>query len=158
MGKPNTATEQLQVDFIVDSIKKGNNFNQCMAQFIKRWQLSARTFNRRWLMASEIFKEGQKAIEIQKQAQYAAAEIERQKNLILSREKVLEMTSNVLKIAYNNVATKKDDKSIASFATAKAAYTKLCGMDLPDKIANTDSEGNDIIEIGDPTPLFVSAN
>ena len=158
MGKPNTAIEQKQLIFIVETMKQGKTYKESMAMFADVWRISPRTFDRRWQKATQEFREAQKSIEIQKQAQYAAAEIERQKSLVLSREKVMEMTSNVLKIAYNNVATKKDDKSIASFATAKAAYTKLCGMDLPDKIANTDSEGNDIIEIGDPTPLFVSAN
>ena len=146
------------IKLIVAELQKGIAKVSIMAYFGNKWQTPKDTFNKWYAIALAQYNEAQISINKQKAEDYKQSELNAQKGLILSREKVLEMTSNVLKVAYNNVVTKKDDKSITSFATAKAAYTKLCGMDLPDKIANTDSEGNDLIEIGDPAPLFVSAN
>lgn len=53
---------------------------------------------------------------------------------ILQREKVLEMASNVVKLAYNQVVTSKgSDKAVYAFSSAVQVLNKMQGFDAPSK-------------------------
>lgn len=53
---------------------------------------------------------------------------------ILQREKVLEMASNVVKLAYNQVAVSKGgDKAVYAFSSAVQILNKMQGFDAPSK-------------------------
>ncbi len=85
------------------------------------------------------------------------AKIERQKALeeMLSpnyRHEVAQLTKDGKVVKYFRVLEPREIVSI------HAELSKMDGSYAPEKFANTDTDGNDIIEIGDPAPLFVSAN
>jgi hypothetical protein len=60
-------------------------------------------------------------------------ELNRKKGQILERDELLKFSSDVLKIAYNNVVKNKNEKSIQAFATAQQSFSKLIGFDAPTK-------------------------
>lgn len=104
-------------------------------------------FKQYWKIAQERYKEAQFLIEKEKAELYKAKEIEAKKASILNREQVLEMASNVVKLAYNKVAeTKGKDKEVYAFASALEKYNKLNGFDAPNK-NETLIKGVDVIEI-----------
>ncbi len=56
---------------------------------------------------------------------------------ILSREKIVEMTSNVVKITYNTYVKSKDKADADAFNKSVAVYNKLEGLDASTKIEQT---------------------
>jgi hypothetical protein len=141
---PTTPTNQTQIDFLIDLIGQGKSHGECLAQFGTKWNKSKNTFERRWNIANEQYRVAQISIKNAKRDLDIQNELSRKKGLILEREEVLKFSSDVLKIAYNNVIKNKDEKSIQSFATAQTGYSKLVGYDAPTKNANVKTNGEDI--------------
>jgi len=56
---------------------------------------------------------------------------------ILTREKIVEMTSNVVKITYNAYVKSKDKADADAFNKSVAVYNKLEGLDASTKIEQT---------------------
>ena len=56
---------------------------------------------------------------------------------ILSREKIVEMTSNVVKITYNTYLKSKDKGDADAFNKSVAVFNKLEGLDASTKIEQT---------------------
>lgn len=121
------------IELILEQIKVGLTYKDTFEVILSKFKLSEPTFVTYWKIANERHREAQQAIEIEKAKEYTQSEIEAQKRLILSRNKVMEMSSNVLKIAFNNVVKQKDEKSIQAYATAQASFSRLTGMDAPTK-------------------------
>ena len=56
---------------------------------------------------------------------------------ILTREKIVEMTSNVVKITYNTYVKSKDKADADAFNKSVAVFNKLEGLDASTKIEQT---------------------
>lgn len=140
----NKISKEKAYELIVAEMKKGTAKDIILSDFVIKCQKDKRTIERYYRIAQEKFNAIQIEVENKKTQEYTQNELEAQKRLILDRNKVLQMTSNILKIAYNNAVKKKDDKSIYAFTTANSNYSKLQGFDAPTKIASTDSEGKDV--------------
>ncbi len=63
---------------------------------------------------------------------------------ILTREKIVEMTSNVVKLTYNNFVATKDRDDAETYIKAAVAFNKLEGHDAAKKV-----EQNTTIEVKD---------
>ncbi len=139
--------QETYIQFIIDELQKGNVLHKdVLAQFGIKWHNSERTFNRYWTIANERYLEAQKLINQQKTKEYTSSQIEQKKADILTREKVVEMTSNVVKLAYNNVvSTKGDEKTIYAYTSAVEKLNKLEGYDKPSKIDSTINGVDEII-------------
>ena len=141
-------SKEAYISYIVEQMQGGMiDAEKICAVFCSKFQKSSRTFYNHWNIAQERFKQAQILIEKEKSELYKAKEIEAKKASILSREQVLEMASNVVKLAYNKVAeTKGKDKEVYAFASALEKYNKLNGFDAPNK-NETLIKGVDVIEI-----------
>ena len=81
----------------------------------------------------------QKQLEIQNARQNNVIEQLKAKDSsnILTREKIVEMTSNVVKITYNAYVKSKDKGDADPFNKSVAVYNKLEGLDASTKIEQT---------------------
>ena len=81
----------------------------------------------------------QKQLEIQNARQNNVIEQLKAKDSsnILTREKIVEMTSNVVKITYNTYLKSKDKGDADAFNKSVAVYNKLEGLDASTKIEQT---------------------
>ena len=81
----------------------------------------------------------QKQLEIQTARQNNVIEQLKAKDSsnILTREKIVEMTSNVVKITYNAYVKSKDKGDADAFNKSVAVYNKLEGLDASTKIEQT---------------------
>ena len=81
----------------------------------------------------------QKQLEIQNARQNNVIEQLKAKDSsnILTREKIVEMTSNVEKITYNTYVKSKDKADADAFNKSVAVYNKLEGLDASTKIEQT---------------------
>ena len=81
----------------------------------------------------------QKQLEIQNARQNNVIEQLKAKDSsnILTREKIVEMTSNVVKITYNTYVKSKDKGDADAFNKSVAVYNKLEGLDASTKIEQT---------------------
>ena len=81
----------------------------------------------------------QKQLEIQNARQNNVIEQLKAKDSsnILTREKIVEMTSNVVKITYNTYVKSKDKADADAFNKSVAVYNKLEGLDASTKIEQT---------------------
>jgi hypothetical protein len=81
----------------------------------------------------------QKQLEIQNARQNNVIEQLKAKDSsnILTREKIVEMTSNVVKITYNTYVKSKDKADADAFNKSVAVFNKLEGLDASTKIEQT---------------------
>ena len=81
----------------------------------------------------------QKQLEIQNARQNNVIEQLKAKDssTILTREKIVEMTSNVVKITYNTYLKSKDKGDADAFNKSVAVFNKLEGLDASTKIEQT---------------------
>lgn len=99
---------------------------------------------------SKFIKEKQDKIRIERENSLINAVKKEVNTNILQREKALEMVSNVAKIKYNEIAElNKVKKSvptsyIIAFNSTVERLAKMDGWDKPTKIAETNSNGEDI--------------
>ena len=83
----NIVTAQERLNMLVDGIQQGQTRNVLMPQFLEKWKMSARTFDRFWKKANDVVREKQDqlqkqmavvetemAIEVKKKAIMTAAE------------------------------------------------------------------------------------
>ena len=141
--------DEIYINYIVDLIKfKG--FISCRKAFEYHNSDQSRPnptvkltkFKEYWKNANESYSNEQEGIQKEKAKEYKEAELERQKKAILNREKLVEMTANAVKLAYNNVVTTKGkDKEVYAFAAILDKFCKLEGFEKPPK-APVDPEGN----------------
>lgn len=128
------------ISFITDELKKGNvERASVLAKCGAKWQMASRTFDRLWAKAQEAYKKEREEIEKQKADEYRRSELNRNRELILSREKALEMQTNVLKLIYNKMAKSKEPSSsdTLAFNATMDRLAKLEGWDAAKKTENT---------------------
>lgn len=143
-------SKEAYISFIVEQMQSGVvERGEVLAIFGKRWQVGLRTFDRYWKIAQERFKEAQQAINNKKQEQYTESEIKRNYDVILSREKSLEMLSNVAKLIYNKLIKdeKKQSSDILALNTTVERISKLEGWDKPTQI-NTSIQSQELVIVG----------
>ena len=149
--------QETYMQFIIDELQNGNvEAEKVCAVFCTKFQKSERTFYNHWNIAQERYKEAQILINEQKAKDYTDAEIKRNNELILSREKILEMQSNVVKLAYNEVVNTKgkEPNKISAFNYSVERLNKMQGYDAANKVAQTDTEGNNILDQKNATIVF----
>lgn len=144
------------ISFIIEKLKGGLvEWSKVNTVFCRKFPLSRKTFDKYWKIANEQHTAAQKIINDKKAKEYEQSQLKANKELILSRDKIVEMTANVVKLAYNKVIKEKgNDKQVYAFAAAVEKYNKLEGFDKPTKVANTDPEGKLIANI----PFSISFN
>lgn len=140
MGK-----DSVYIDFIITELKVGNiERNKVLSKFVKKWQVSDRTFDRYWKKANEAFKETQERALSSSLDKYISQEEKRQEKALISRERLGEMIDEVLMKAY---ARATDDEApfgaIETFLKGCERKAKFEGYDKPSKTAITDTEGKD---------------
>jgi hypothetical protein len=57
-----TPNNQAQIDFLIDLISQGKSYVESLVQFGAKWGKSKNTFERRWIIANNQYKEAQKLI------------------------------------------------------------------------------------------------
>lgn len=133
--------DEIYIQYIVDLIRfKG--FISCRKAFSFHESDHSRPnptvkltkFKEYWKKATETYSNEQEGIQKEKTKEYKEAELERQKRSNLNREKIVEMTANAVKLAYNNVVSSKGkDKDVYAFATILDKFCKLEGFEKPPK-------------------------
>jgi len=162
MPKP---SEQAQIDFIVDYLRKGEQRGKVLAKFVKKWQgTSARTFDRRLRQAEAALQAEQKRIKASAE-QDVAKEVEARKSNIMTAIDRMELLN---RIANGEVKVKQpfviggkimEYPSEPTFTERRAAIAELNKMDgsyAPTKVAQTDADGNDLCEFVLPNGTKVS--
>ena len=129
-------SKQTYIDYILTELNKGNvKYNDVCVLFCTKFDLTKQTFNKFWKIANTAYLEQRRAINEQKAKEYTEAELKRNNELILTREKILEMQSNVVKLAYNEVANTKgkEPNKISAFNYSVERLNKMQGYDAPTK-------------------------
>lgn len=137
--------QDLYVQYIVGQLQAGvTNPTDMISGFCSKFQKTERTFWSYWPNASEVHLKAQQVINEQRDRAFVESNINAQNEAVLNRQEVLEMTSKVVVLAYNQVVESNGgDKSIYAFAAAVDKLNKLEGYEKPTKVAATDSEGKD---------------
>lgn len=152
MAKPN---KQNIITEIISELEKGCERINVLATIGKNWQLSTRTFDRLWKEANEKHKETQEQAQKAIAEQSIAATIERHNEAIISKEKRMEILSNM---ALGQMQVLKP-MSVAGeivevfvrpdYNDRKNAISELNKMDgsyAPIKQAPTDADGNTLLQ------------
>ena len=85
------------IEFIIDQLNTGNvERGKVLAKFVKKWQVSDRTFDRMWKTANEQHKIEQDKIKAIKQAKYSENENNALKGLILTKNEKREYLRKVI--------------------------------------------------------------
>jgi thiamine biosynthesis lipoprotein ApbE len=138
------------IELIIEELKKGTAKVAIMATFGKNWQTPKDTFNKWYLIALNEYTKDREAIEKEKAEVYKQTELNRQKGVIIEREKALEMVSNVVKITFNQIAKQKDnpnEKIIGAFNMTMDRLSKMQGFDdAPKKEPETNENDTIVIE------------
>lgn len=137
--------QDLYVQYILEQLQSGvTEPTDMVAGFCSKFQKTERTFWNYWNDASERHIKAQQAINDARDRVFVEANVNAVNEIILSRQRVLEMTSEVVRLAYDQVIQSEGaDKSVYAFAAAVEKLNKLEGYEKPTKLANTDSDGND---------------
>ena len=128
--------EQTYIKFILEQLQIGaTSFERTFELFLTKFNCSRPTFSKYWKIANKQYLDSQILIENQKTKEYTEAELKRNNDLILTREKILEMQSNVVKLAYNEVANTKgkEPNKISAFNYSVERLNKMQGYDAPTK-------------------------
>lgn len=144
---------QIQLDFILNLLRKGGKRNDVLSKFGKKWQnVSTRTFDRRLKEAESMLLEENKRIK-DKTEQHIAEVVEARKSEIMD---ALERKIILTQIARGEIPLKKPmivDKDIREIDVVpdwmdrKNAINELNRMDgshAPDKVAKTNTKGEDV--------------
>mgnify|MGYP000579525102 CR=1 FL=1 len=150
MAKPQT---HAQVEFIVKELRKGGKRGAILSKFAQRWpNESERTFTRRKQVAEAQYKEEMERIQAGTE-QKVQKEVEARKLEIMD---VLERKAILTQIARGEIKLKKlivvdkgieEREVVPDWMDRKNAINELNKMDgghAPAKVANTDTEGNDL--------------
>ena len=129
--------QQTYIDYILTELRKGNvEYKSIVSVFCEKFRCSDRTFDNYWKKAKEAYNIELEAIKTQSVQDYKENELERLKTQILDRDKILEMQSNLVKLAYNKmVKTKEPSPSdLQAYNATIERYSKLLGLDAPKQI------------------------
>lgn len=125
------------VDYIIELMRSGDiDRATIVSKFCKRFQTTERTADTYWKDAKEAYNIELDEIKTKSVDDYRQNELERLKSQILDRDKILEMQSNLVKLAYNKmVKTKEPSPSdLQAYNSTIERYSKLLGLDAPKQI------------------------
>ncbi len=111
---------------------------EIMAEFVPKWQLSVRTCRRIMSKAREHNEELIQRHEANVAKEAVSSITESAKRAVLSREEALEILSEIAK--------DKNKVSNRDRITAVSKLSEMRGWNAPQKIAETDSQGNDLAQ------------
>ncbi len=136
-------SKETYISFLVEQMKQGNvDAVKVCASFCSKFQKSERTFYNHWKNAELAYKEWLNAQQMIKDEIYQEEQKKAFKSAVLEREKVLEMTSNVLKLIYNKIVKGKEPSGtdIQAYNSTAERLSKMQGFDKPiqNEVALTD--------------------
>lgn len=150
MTKPN---KQIIIDAIIKEIETGTERGKVVAKFCKKFQKSTRTIDTYWKIANVQHTAKQQAIKKELDEVDKQAAIEARKKAIMTANERKELLT---KIANGQMKVKKpfvisgkimeylSEPDAADRMKAISELNKMDGDYAPTKIAQTDTEGNDI--------------
>jgi hypothetical protein len=107
-----------------------------VSKFCKKFQTTERTADTYWKDAKEAYNIELDEIKSKSVEDYRQSELERLKSQILDRDKILEMQSNLVKLAYNKMVKAKEPlpSDLQAYNSTIERYSKLLGLDAPKQI------------------------
>lgn len=146
--KPMSKTKAY-VDYILELMRSGDiDRSVIVSKFCKKFQTTERTADTYWKDAKEAYNIELDEIKSKSVEDYRQSELERLKSNILDRDKILEMQSNLVKLAYNKMVKAKEPlpSDLQAYNSTIERYSKLLGLDAPKQIEQkTTVEGINII-------------
>lgn len=137
------------VDYILELMRSGDiDRSVIVSKFCKKFQTTERTADTYWKEAKEAYNIELDEIKSKSVEDYRQSELERLKSQILDRDKILEMQSNLVKLAYNKMVKAKEPlpSDLQAYNSTIERYSKLLGLDAPKQIEQkTTVEGINII-------------
>lgn len=137
------------VDYILELMRSGDiDRSIIVSKFCKKFQTTERTADTYWKEAKEAYNIELDEIKSKSVEDYKQSELERLKSQILDRDKILEMQSNLVKLAYNKMVKAKEPlpSDLQAYNSTIERYSKLLGLDAPKQIEQkTTVEGINII-------------
>ena len=129
-------SKETYISFLVEQMKQGNvDAVKVCASFCSKFQKSERTFYNHWKNAELSYKQWLNTQQNIKDELYHEEQKKAVKSTVLKREKVLEMSSNILKLIYNKIVKTKElnTSDVISFNSTLERLAKLQGFDKPTK-------------------------
>ena len=149
------AKQEVYISFITDNLRNGIvERKKVLARFVKKWQVSERTFDRAWKIANKSFIEYQNKLQNEKDDISIEIEKEAIKLGVIDKLQRMEILSN---IALGNIPLKKPmvvDKSIEFIEVvpdwmdrknAIAELNKMDGSYAPTKNEHTGKDGSPLV-------------
>ena len=125
------------VDYILELMRSGDiDRSVIVSKFCKKFQTTERTADTYWKDAKEAYNVELDEIKSKSVEDYRQNELERLKAQILDRDKILEMQSNLVKLAYNKMVKTKEPlpSDLQAYNSTIERYSKLLGLDAPKQI------------------------
>ena len=125
------------VDYILELMRSGDiDRSIIVSKFCKKFQTTERTADTYWKEAKEAYNIELDEIKSKSVEDYRQSELERLKSQILDRDKILEMQSNLVKLAYNKMVKAKEPlpSDLQAYNSTIERYSKLLGLDAPKQI------------------------
>lgn len=125
------------VDYILELMRSGDiDRSVIVSKFCKKFQTTERTADTYWKDAKEAYNVELDEIKSKSVEDYRENELERLKAQILDRDKILEMQSNLVKLAYNKMVKTKEPlpSDLQAYNSTIERYSKLLGLDAPKQI------------------------
>ena len=125
------------VDYILELMRSGDiDRSIIVSKFCKKFQTTERTADTYWKEAKEAYNIELDEIKSKSVEDYRQNELERLKAQILDRDKILEMQSNLVKLAYNKMVKAKEPlpSDLQAYNSTIERYSKLLGLDAPKQI------------------------
>jgi hypothetical protein len=139
MPKP---SEQAQIEFIKDCLRKGEQRGEVLAKFVKKWQkVGIRTFDRRLKVSQQAVQSEQKRIQLEAEGN-VAKKVEALESKIMTaieRQEILaemargELETEVLLVTKDGIKKAKAKPTHAERRAAIAELNKMDGSYSPDK-------------------------
>lgn len=120
MPKPD---KQIIIDSIIKGIELGKDRGKLLSTFVKKWQISQRTFDRHWKTANQQHVAKQAVIKKELAALDTQAALDARKKAIMSAEERKEWLTSVIN------GTLKVNRKPAPFAERRNALAELNKMD-----------------------------
>ena len=124
------------IELIIAELQKGSATLDILGVIRSKTKLAESTFYEWLKIAKERHSVTQEAINKQKIEEYKQSELERLKTQILDRDKILEMQSNLVKLAYNKMIKSKEPtpSDLQAYNSTIERYSKLLGLDAPKQV------------------------
>lgn len=138
------SSNQVIIDFIVLCLEKGEQRNSILAKVGKKWQTSARTFDRLLKTASEQHKATQDSIK------KAKAAIDIQNGIIQRKGQIADVNERKAILSKIIRGQLKINKKVSDFSERRYAIAELNKMEgdyAPDKVANVTADGQDVAPV-----------